>query len=372
MCDLVLFIGIRGAFFAKTKKTMKSMKRTIYLNDESVKVPSGITVKEALQFSGYRVTKFPEKEALFVPCEVGGCWSCAVLIDGEPKPACKTLVRDGQHIKTPLPENHEPKRIIHGFTGHPVGGVGTPWKLKRVHTYIEVACFAAGCNFRCPQCQNWDITYNGKSRPMTPYEASERLTAARKKFGVDRMAISGGECTLNRMWLIRYVRSLKRLNPDADARIHIDTNGSILTTDYIDELIDAGMTDIGIDLKGCTAETFSRITAVKDAVLAKRYLSTAWKAVRYLIESCKDKVFTGVGIPYNAKLISLDEVGLIGKKLYQIDPRIQVCALDYRPEFKRFDLQKPSYEEMLEVHKVLKDAGLKTVICQTHRGHIGP
>ena len=56
----------------------------------------------------------------------------------------------------------------------------------------------------------------------------------------------------------------------------------------------------------------------------------------------------------------------------QIDPKIQVCALDYRPEFKRFDLQKPSYEEMLEVHKVLKVAGLKTVICQTERGHIGP
>lgn len=127
---------------------------TIQLNDESLKVPSGITVKKALQLSGYKITKFPEKEALFVPCEVGGCWSCAVLIDGEPKPACKTLVRDGLHINTSLPEKYQPKRIIHGFTGHPVGGVGTPWRLKRVQTYIEVACFAAGCNFRCPQCQN--------------------------------------------------------------------------------------------------------------------------------------------------------------------------------------------------------------------------
>ncbi len=49
---------------------------TIQLNDESLKVPSGITVKKALQLSGYKITKFPEKEALFVPCEVGGCWSC--------------------------------------------------------------------------------------------------------------------------------------------------------------------------------------------------------------------------------------------------------------------------------------------------------
>ncbi len=62
----------------------------------------------------------------------------------------------------------------------------------------------------------------------------------------------------------------------------------------------------------------------------------------------------------------------MGKKLNKIDPNIQVCALDYRPEFERFDLQKPSYDEMLEVHRVLRDAGLKIVICQTDRGHVGP
>ena len=345
---------------------------TIQINNESLKVPSGIMVNKALKLGGYKVTKFPEKEALFVPCEVGGCWSCTVLIDGESKPACKTPVRDGLHIKISLPEKYKPKRIIHGFTGHSVGGVGTPWRLKDFCTYIEVACFAAGCNFRCPQCQNWDITYNGKSSPMIPTEAAERLTEARKKFGVDRMAISGGESTLNRVWLIKYVSALKGLNPDADARIHIDTNGSILTKDYIDELVDEGMTDIGIDLKGCATETFMRITDGKERWLAELYLSTAWEAVRYLTKHYKDIVFTGVGIPYNAKLISLDEIDLMGKKLYEIDPMIQVCALDYRPEFERLDLQKPSFNEMVEVHSVLKDAGLKTVICQTEHGHIGP
>ncbi len=344
----------------------------IQINDVSQKVPSDATVKQALKFSGYKVTKFPEKEALFVPCEVGGCWSCSVLIDEELKPACKARVREGLHINTLLPKKHPSKRIIHDFTGHTVGGVGTPWGLKGANACIEVACFAAGCNFRCPQCQNWDITYNGKSKPMTPTKAAERMTQARKKFGVDRMTISGGESTLNRRWLIEYVKALKNLNPDAQTRIHIDTNGSILSKDYIDELIGAGMTDIGIDLKGCSTDTFMRITAVSDSVLAALYLSTAWKAVRYLSECYKDTIFTGVGVPYNAKLISLDEIHLIGMKLYEIDPDIQVCALDYRPEYKRLDFQRPSHDEMLEVHTVLGDAGLKTVICQTDRGHVGP
>ncbi len=30
------------------------------------------------------------------------------------------------------------------------------------------------------------------------------------------------------------------------------------------------------------------------------------------------------------------------------------------------------YDEIVEVHNVLKDTGLKTVICQADRGHIGP
>jgi len=103
-----------------------------------------------------------------------------------------------------------------------------------------------------------------------------------------------------------------------------------------------------------------------------KWLSSRRVTLRSAGSETLSPYFTGVGIPYNEKLISLDEIGLIGKKLYEIDLKIQVCALDYRPEFERLDLQRPSYGEMVKVHDVLKDAGLKTVICQTDRGHIGP
>ena len=119
-------------------------------------------------------------------------------------------------------------------------------------------------------------------------------------------------------------------------------------------------------------ETFMRITAIQDRALAEKCLKTAWDAAKYLIERYKDRVFIGIGIPYNERLISLQEIALIGEKLYEIDPEIQVCVLDYRPEFKRLDLIRPTYDEMLRVHKILREKGLKTVICQTERGHIGP
>jgi pyruvate formate lyase activating enzyme len=207
---------------------------------------------------------------------------------------------------------------------------------------------------------------------LIPVEAAELMTAVRKKVGVDRMAISGGESTLNRRWLVEYVHELKRLNPDSSARIHVDTNATILTRDYIDELVEIGMTDIGPDLKGYHPETFMGITSIEDKGLAEQYLNTSWAAVQYLIERYKDHVFTGVGIPYNKELITLQEIELIGEKLYKIDPEVQVCVLDYRPEFRKLNLVRPSFNEMVQIHNNLTNKGLKTVICQTEYGHIGP
>ena len=345
---------------------------SIEIDGSSLEVEGGITVKKALELGGYKISKYPEDDSLFTPCETGGCWSCAVEVNGQPQRACFTPVSAGLSVTTTVPEDYVPQRIVTGFSGHPVGGVGTPWWLKSSRGYIEVACFAAGCNFRCPQCQNWDITYQSQGKPLSPQEVAERMTAARQRFRVERMAISGGESTLNRKWLTEYIRELKRLNSDPKARIHVDTNGSILTRDYIDELVEAGMTDVGPDLKGFNLESFMLITGVKDRELAKKYHDTAWEAVRYLLAEYKNRVFTGVGIPYNRELISVEEIGMMGDRLAKIDPEVQVCVLDYRPEFKRTNLVKPSYEEMVEVHKVLKEKGLTTVICQTKFGHIGP
>ena len=342
----------------------------IYVNGNETVVPERIPVKEALNLAGYPAARMPEEEGIFSPCEVGACFSCAVEIDGAIKPACITGVEDGMRIGTSIPKHYVPKRIVGGFMGHTVGGVGTPCNLKD-RGYIEVACFAGGCNLMCPQCQNWRMTYGGKGNPLSPEEAARRMTETRQQFGVNRMAISGGECTLNRHWLIHYMNELKGLNPDSRARFHVDTNGSLLGPDYIDELVEAGMTDIGIDLKGIEASTFQHITGLKDRILAQRYLDNAWAAVGYIRDHYEDRLFLGVGIPYNKDLISIEEIEKMGKRICATDATVQVCVLDYRAEF-RSHIERPSVQEMMKVLNALKDTGLKTVLCQTLYGHIGP
>jgi len=346
---------------------------SIRVDGVKVEVPERTTVKRALETLGISFGKYPGDCQIFAPCETGGCYSCSVLIDGELTRSCVTRVEDGMDVWTEVPEKATPLRIIHGPEPHPVGGKATPWWLKSRGRYIEVAIWAAGCNLSCPQCQNYSVTYDGRSTPMTPREAAELVSAARRFYGVDRMAISGGEPTLNRRWLIEYFRELRRLNPESHARLHLDSNGTILTPEYIDSLVlEAGVTDIGIEPKGVCLETFMKITAVGNRDLAERYLETSWNAVKYVVDNHGESVFLGVGLPYNRMFMTLEEVARFGERLASIDPEVQLCVLDYFPAFRRREMERPSPREMLEVKEILEGRGLRTVVVQTSVGHLGP
>ena len=346
---------------------------SVELDGEVFEVSERITVRKALESAGVSFGIGSEDGDIQAPCSTGGCYSCLVQVDGELVRSCVTEAKDGMKISTSLPEDYVPRRIISGPQPHSVGGKGTPWALKKKFGYIEVAIWAAGCNLRCSQCQNFNTTYDGTTEPVTPQQAAVLVTSARKKYGVNRMAISGGEPTLNRKWLVQYFQELKRMNPDKEARLHLDSNGTLLTEDYIDELVEeGGMTDIGVEPKGVYRETFMRITGIKDEGVAERYLRTAWNAIEYVAKNYSDRVFLGVGLPYNEELIELKEVKEFGKRVASINPAIQVSVLDYFPAFRRRDLKRPAPEEMIIVKKILERAGLEVVVVQTQVGHFGP
>ncbi|MCJ7444876.1 MAG: hypothetical protein MUO26_10155 [Methanotrichaceae archaeon] len=68
----------------------------------------------------------------------------------------------------------------------------------------------------------------------------------------------------------------------------------------------------------------------------------------------------------------MTEIEEMGKKIFHMDPWVQVCVLDYRPAFKRLGISRPSYEEMSSIHEVLSGVGLESVLCQTEKGRLGP
>ncbi len=329
-----------------------------------------MTVAEALQAVGYRFAEPGSPRGPSLECRTGGCWSCAVLVDGRPEPACITPVRDGMRVETDV-EGRPPLRIVHGPEPHTVGGKATPWWEVDYRSYVEAALWAAGCNLRCPQCQNYAVTYDNASPPLTPEEAARAVVACHRLYRTRGVAISGGEPTLNRRWLVSFFRHVTRL-VKPKVRRHLDSNGTLLTPDYIDDLVEAGCNNIGVEPKCARVDTYMKVTGIRDRDLARRYLETAWRAVEYIYEHYGDRVYLGVGLVYNPRLVTLDEIAEAGRRVASIDPRIQVTVLDYFPAFRRRDLRRPSVAEMLEVKRVLEEQGLRTVIVQTEIGHVGP
>lgn len=341
----------------------------IYIDGVEHVVSSGLTVAEALRRCGF-VFSDPSFKRPSLACSTGGCWSCALIVDGELQRTCITPVKDGMRIESNS-SSREPLRIVHGPQPHTVGGKATPWWEVNYVNYVEAAIWVAGCNLRCPQCQNYSVTYDNKSPALTPTEAAIEAVYCHKRYSTRGIAISGGEPTINRRWLVEFFKEVTR-RVDPGVRRHLDSNGTVLTQDYVDELVEAGCNNIGVEPKCTDVETYMRITGIVDSELAKRYLDTAWRAIEYIYEMYSDRVFLGVGLVYNRSLISLNEIAEAGRRIASIDRRIQVTVLDYFPTFRRRDLRRPSVREMLIVKKVLEDQGLETVIVQTIAGHIGP
>ena len=76
----------------------------------------------------------------------------------------------------------------------------------------------------------------------------------------------------------------------------------------------------------------------------------------------------GLGVPYSRSLISMDELSAMASRISSINRDVQVTVLDYRPEFRRRDIERPSEDEMMRVKDVMIDEGLRNVVVQTSAG----
>lgn len=108
----------------------------------------------------------------------------------------------------------------------------------------KVACtvFTAGCNFRCPFCQNASLVLPERFGAET--EPEEILKFLRRRQGVlDGVAVTGGEPMMHPD-LPDFMRSVRELG----FRLKLDTNGSF--PDRLAAVIDEGLVDyVAMDVK---------------------------------------------------------------------------------------------------------------------------
>ena len=305
-------------------------------------VEGPITIRDALVAVGIW-----DRESHDSWCDTGGCWSCAVLADGELVRSCVTALRDQMDIITDPCDVRAllPKRIV---------------TVTRPPPHYCPSMFLHGCNYQCGICHNWDLTFSSTGRAVTPIEAVRSLGL---RPGRDLwVGISGGEPTLNRSWLVQVVREIRSLG--GELRIQVDTNASLLTPDYIDELVAAGMTDLSPDLKSYRLETFMKLTGITSEEKASSYLQRSWEAVRYVRQRYREDVFIAVSFPYHPNLISLEELEESARALVSIDPDIPVTLIEYQPAFRARHWPFAKKEQMELAKRVVISAGLKKVIVQ--------
>lgn len=311
-----------------------------------------ISVSTALEHLGLgSETDGSERKSPKAACRTGGCWNCAVLINNVLTRSCITPLRSGMQIVTnpQVVGQATPKRVV---------------TLMRPAPHRNPSIFTHGCNYRCDLCHNWDLTFSSTACALTPAQTVDQLGLRPEK---DRwIGISGGEPTLYRKWLVATVRQLRQAAPES--RIQLDTNASVLTPDYIDELIAAGVTDVSPDLKALRIETFMKISGVRNKEDAQQYMQTVWQAIGHLHANYADKVFMAVSIPCHPRIHSKSELEEMAAALAALSPEIPVTLTELQPAFRNRDwplLHRQAMEEALEF---LSGAGLKRVMIQGGAG----
>jgi len=107
---------------------------------------------------------------------------------------------------------------------------------------IASVVFLAGCNFRCPYCQNPELALDKPELPIIPEEEVLEFLKERKKW-IEGVCISGGEPTIQKD-LPEFIEKIKKLG----LKVKLDTNGS--NPKMLKELIEKKLIDyIAMDIK---------------------------------------------------------------------------------------------------------------------------
>jgi len=138
--------------------------------------------------------------------------------------------------------------------------------------YVRIAV-TDKCNLRCFYCMPEQGIDFVKRKELLTYEELIRLVDLLSENGVTKVRITGGEPFL-RKGIMSFFKELSAI--DALTKIAITTNGT-LTEDYLDELVDLGITSFNLSIDSIDPKRFNEIT--------RRHLfDTVWSCYETMLE----------------------------------------------------------------------------------------
>lgn len=204
------------------------------------------------------------------------------------------------------------------------------------------------------KCVNCDccvaICKKNSSPKITKITASELIKKVEKvKYFISGITVSGGECTLQREFLIELFKSVKNLG----LTTFIDTNGSMEL--YKDVELLAVTDKTMIDLKAFKSEENKMLTGISNEIVIENI-----KQLGKLDKIYEIRTVVVPGILDNK--CTVDE----GSKLIaSINPEIQYKLIKYRPMGVRkglLDTKVPTTEYMKELEAIVKANGCNNTI----------
>ena len=103
---------------------------------------------------------------------------------------------------------------------------------------VSTVVFFAGCNFRCPFCQNASLISMGSGKAVSLEYVLDRVRTNR--FLLDAVCVTGGEPTLQAEGLMELCRLVK----SEGLLTSLDTNGS--RPEVVEALISEGLLDLSL------------------------------------------------------------------------------------------------------------------------------
>jgi pyruvate formate lyase activating enzyme len=189
--------------------------------------------------------------------------------------------------------------------------------------------FLAGCNFRCLNCQNWEIAHYPDTRePVRGFVdpgsmAEEALAAIRslrgRLIGADRIFFSGGSPDPSLPFVEEVVREARKR--DRGVKVNYDTNGFMTEASLARVL--AVSTSITYDIKAYHDDVHRALTGAPVAPVLRNAAHIARNAPEKLWE------FRFLVIPG----ITVDEVRLVAAFIADIDEALPFNLLAFRPNF---------------------------------------
>lgn len=270
--------------------------------------------------------------------------------------------------------------------------------LSRPEHYFSV--YQSGCNFSCQKCHSWYFTKHATGKWLSPKAIGElakeygrMLTYWEPRgkatdFHAHDLCLSCGACVTEQKrgqycpgvlqpdqivfspqgWgparnIIGFTGGDLVCQPDfycsaaeeikkqrEDLWILLETNGYGLTATNLDKFKTAGIDSFWLDIKAYDDQVHRKLTECSNERILK------------LPQDIRRRGFTlEVLSLYIPGWVEADQLRKIARTLADVDPQIPYTILAFFPEYQMKAVSSPSFEQMLDAYKGVKDVGLLNV-----------